>query len=164
LVHVQIDPKTPLHWSPAMRARAASAVLAYARSPALEALQVDFEVRASQRTVLLDLLRDVRAGLPPHVRLSMTALASWCETETWLTNAPVDEVVPMLFRMGPGGAALKAKLAAGGDFALPRCRSAIGVSMDAPLARIPAGRRLYVFNPHSWTAAELTAVAKRPLS
>ena len=164
MVHVQIDPRRPLKWSPPLRARTASAVLAYAKAPGIEAVQVDFEVRASQRPVLMDVLHDVRAGLPPGVRLSMTALASWCETETWLSDAPVDEVVPMVFRMGPGGAALKAKLAAGGDFAQGRCRDAIGVSLDAPLARIPPGRRLYVFNPHSWTAAEIAAVLTRHAS
>jgi hypothetical protein len=164
MVHVQIDPHRPLQWSPTLRARTASAVLAYAKAPGVEAVQVDFEVRASRRPVLLDVLRDVRAGLPPGVRLSMTALASWCETETWLDQAPVDEVVPMVFRMGPGGAALKAKLAAGGDFVLPRCRDAIGVSLDTPLPRIPADRRLYLFNPHSWTPAEIAAVLTRHAS
>ena len=164
MVHVQIDPHRPLQWSPALRERTASAVLAYAKAPGVAAVQVDFEVRASQRPVLLDVLRAVRAGLPPGVRLSMTALASWCETETWLADAPVDEVVPMVFRMGPGGAALKAKLAAGGDFAQARCHDAIGVSLDTPLARIPAGRRVYVFNPHSWTPADLAAVVTRHAS
>lgn len=164
MVHIQIDTKARLQWSPELRARTAAAVLAYARTPNVDAVQVDFEVRASQRPVLLDVLHDVRGGLPPGVRLSMTALASWCETETWLGDAPVDEVVPMVFRMGPGGAALKAKLAAGGDFALPRCRRAIGVSLDAPLAHIPPDRRLYLFNPRSWTPADIAAALTRQVS
>jgi hypothetical protein len=47
--------------------------------------------------VLLDVLRAVRATLPAGRELSMTALASWYDTERWLGAAPVDEVVPMLF-------------------------------------------------------------------
>ncbi len=46
----------------ALRARAAAAVLAYAGGPGVTAVQIDFEVRASQRPVLLDVLRDVRAA------------------------------------------------------------------------------------------------------
>ena len=61
------------------------------RSPTttLVHVQIDFEVRASERQVLLDVLHDVRQGLPPGTFLSMTALASWCDTETWLDAAPV---------------------------------------------------------------------------
>jgi hypothetical protein len=161
VVHVQIDPAEPLVWTPALRARTAAAVLGFARTPGFAAVQVDFEVRESQRQVLLDLVHDVRAGLPRTTPLSINALASWCETETWVGAADADEIVPMVFRMGPEGERLKARLAAGGDFANPRCRTAIGISTDTPLAAIPAGRRVYVFNPHSWTAADIAAVLKR---
>jgi hypothetical protein len=159
LVHVQIDHSRPLAWTPDQRRQAAQAVLAFGETPGADGLQVDFEVRRSERGVLLDLLSDVRRGLPKDKRLSMTALASWCETETWLNQAPVDEIAPMLFRMGPGGLPLKAKLEAGGDFANPRCRTALAVSTDTPLAHAPAdGRRIYLFDPHSWTQLDYTAL------
>jgi hypothetical protein len=160
VVHVQIDPAQPFTWTPALRARTAQTVLAYARTPGFQAVQIDFEVKESQRQVLLDLVQDVRAGLPATTPLSMNALVSWCETETWVSAAQVDEIVPMVFRMGAPGERLKARLAAGGDFANPRCRAAIGISTDTPLARIPGGRRVYVFNPHSWTPADIAAVAR----
>jgi hypothetical protein len=161
VVHVQIDPRRRLVWSPRQRAEAAQAVLALARQPWARRVQVDFEVRRSQRQVLLDLLGDVRAGLPRGMPLSMTAIASWCETETWLNRAPVDEIVPMLFRMGSGGVGLRAKLAAGGDFALPACRSAYAVSTDERLVRAPAGRRIYLFSPRSWTAQSFETLRRR---
>ncbi|HLK24306.1 MAG TPA: hypothetical protein VKT30_06580 [Caulobacteraceae bacterium] len=160
VVHVQIDASRPLHWTPALRARTAAAVLAYARRPGFSEMQIDFEVPASDRQALIDLAHDVRAGLPAGEPLSMNALASWCETENWVDQAPVDEIVPMVFRLGAGGAKLKAKLEAGGDFADPRCRSAIGVSTDTPLARFPRDRRVYVFSPHSWTPAAIAGVVK----
>jgi hypothetical protein len=159
VVHVQIDHGRPLAWTPDQRREAAQAVLALGQVAGADRLQVDFEVRRSERRVLLDLLSDVRRGLPKDKPLSMTALASWCETETWLDAAPVDEITPMLFRMGPGGRALKAKLEAGGDFANPRCRSALAVSTDAPLTHAPSdGRRLYLFDPHSWTEPDYAAL------
>ncbi len=159
MVHVQIDHGRPLAWTSAQRREAAQSVLAFGQAAGADVLQVDFEVRQSERSVLLDLLSDVRRGLPKDKRLSMTALASWCETETWLSSAPVDEIVPMLFRMGPGGEPLKARLEAGGDFANPRCRSALAVSTDAPLTRTPGdGRRLYLFDPHSWTRSDYAAL------
>jgi hypothetical protein len=146
LVHVQIDRARPLLWTPTLRARR---------------VQLDFEVRASERAVLLDVLRDLRRALPRGTLLSMTALASWCDTEGWLDTAPVDEIVPMLFRMGREGEALKYRLAAGGDFRNPRCRAAFAVSTDSPIVRAPPGRRVYMFNPRSWTAADLETAQAR---
>jgi hypothetical protein len=152
LVHVQIDPSRPVQWTPALRQRVAAAVLHYATAIPARRVQLDFEVRASERQILLDLLADLRRGLPRGTFLSMTALASWCDGEAWLDAAPVDEIVPMLFRMR-GGEGLKNRLAAGGDFRNPRCRAALGVASDAAIARAPPGRRVYLFSPASWTAA-----------
>jgi hypothetical protein len=161
VVHVQIEGRAPLAWTRDQRRDAARAVLAFGHQPWAKRVQVDFEVRRSQRQVLLDLLSDVRAGLPRGVPLSMTALASWCETEDWLGAAPVDEIVPMLFRMGPQGEGVKTSLAAGRDFANPRCRSAVAMSADTPLPRLPAGRRIYLFSPRSWSARDFLTVRRR---
>ena len=154
LVHVQIDHERPLEWTQLLRARVSAAILHHASAIPARRVQIDFEVRASERQVLLDVLHDVRRGLPKGTSLSMTALASWCDTEGWLERAPVDEIVPMLFRMTVGGDALRKRLAAGGDFRNPRCRTALGVASDSPIARAPPGRRVYLFNPRSWTASD----------
>jgi hypothetical protein len=160
MVHVEINRRRPLVWSPVLRAQISGAILHYATAIPARRVQLDFEVRASERQVLLDVLGDVRRGLPRGTQLSMTALASWCDTETWLSQAPVDEIVPMLFRMDKDGEVLKSRLAAGGDFRNPRCRTALGIATDTPIARAPQGRRVYLFNPRSWTEADFE-VARR---
>ncbi|MEA3051626.1 MAG: hypothetical protein QOG72_529 [Sphingomonadales bacterium] len=160
LVHVQIDHDRPLRWTPLLRARASAAILHYAAAIPARRVQIDFEVRASERPVLLDIIGDVRRGLPPGRLLSMTALASWCDTEGWLERAPVDEIVPMLFRMLEGGEAIEKRLAAGGDFRNPRCRAALGIATDSPIARAPPGRRVYLFNPRSWTQGDFDKVRR----
>lgn len=161
LVHVEIAPGRPLAWTPALRARAGAAILHYAQAIPARRVQLDFEVRASERQILLDVLADLRRALPRGTLLSMTALASWCDGETWLDAAPVDEIVPMLFRMRPAGEAIKNRLAAGGDFRNPRCRGALGIATDSHIVRAPPGRRVYLFNPRSWTAAEFAAARER---
>ena len=155
VVHIELDQSRRLEWSQALADQVVGAAVLLTRGAAQ--VQVDMEVRTSQRGALLDVLRGVRAGLPFGTTLSMTALASWCEDETWLDAAPVDEVVPMLFRMGHGGNRLRTKLAAGGDFTHRRCRTALGISMDTPTV-VPPGRRVYVFNPRPWDAAAISAL------
>lgn len=157
VVHIEIDQTEPLQWTDRLRTQVIGAALSYASG--YRAVQIDMEVRRSQRGALLDVLAGMRVGLGRQTSLSMTALASWCETEHWLADAPVDEIVPMLFRMGRKASRLRDKLAAGGDFNEPRCRSAVGVSIDSPIS-IPSGRRIYIFNPRPWDAAALSALAR----
>jgi len=158
VAHIQIDRRRPPVWSPALRDELAEAVARLTAPAHASRVQIDFEVRASERAMLLELVAAVRRRLPPGTALSMTALASWCETEDWLGAAQADEIVPMLFRMGPGGAGLLQALAGGGDFAQPACRTALAVAADHPPGRAPAGRRVYLFNPKSWTAARFAQV------
>jgi hypothetical protein len=158
VVHVEIDRREPLVWSPSQREAAIARILELADNPRFDEIQIDFEVRASERQALLDVLRAVRATLPAGRELSMTALASWCDTERWLGAAPVEEVVPMLFRMGPAGENLKRRLAEGGDFGDRNCRSSIGVAVDTPLYGLPPLRRVYIFNPHSWNREALDVI------
>lgn len=157
VVHIQIDERRPVRWSPALRRRVVAATLHYATLRSIQRVQIDFEVPASERPILIDVLTDVRHALPPNTLLSMTALASWCDGERWLDAAPVDEIVPMVFRMGRSASVIKRRLANGGDFADRRCRTAIGIATDEPIERAPPGRRVYVFDPTSWTVSRFTA-------
>ena len=155
VVHIELDQGRPLEWSQLLADQVVGAALAFTHGASH--VQVDMEVRTSQRGALLDVLRGVRAGLPAGSTLSMTALASWCDSETWLDAAPVDEIVPMLFRMGSGGQRLRAKLAGGGDFTHHRCRDAVGIATDTPTV-VPPGRRVYSFNPRPWDAAAIAVL------
>jgi hypothetical protein len=115
-------------------------------------VQVDFDARASERPLYERLLHAVRERLPAALPLSMTALASWCQGDDWLSGLPIDEAVPMLFRMGPVNEPFRI-IASSRYAAAPACQRAVGVSLDESLIVRPGGRRLYVFNPRSWTAA-----------
>jgi hypothetical protein len=118
------------------------------------AVQIDYDATASERPFYRRLLAAVRKRLPAAVPLSITALASWCAGDRWLRDLPVDEVVPMLFRMGPGEGRFTA-LAQRPEAAAPECRGAIGTALDEPLAVRRGARRHYVFNAEPWTASTL---------
>ena len=160
VVHVQIEGREPLIWSSALSARVAASIVRLGGVIGIERLQIDFEVTQSNRRVLLDVLRDVRAALPPGVSFSMTALTSWCLGETWLDNAPVDEVVPMLFRMGRTGESITQRISEG-QALQPVCRSAAAVATDTLAPRLLQVRRVYLFNPRSWTQADFAVARER---
>ena len=154
VARIEIDYQSPPSFSSAQRAEAARtlAALALAASPAI---QIDFDATASQRAFYRDLLADVRARLPSSTRLSITALASWCVDDNWIAGLPVDEIVPMLYRMGRDGPHIIAYLRDGGDFSPARARTSIGISTDYPAAGLAHGKRLYLFSPHRWTRTEV---------
>ncbi len=115
------------------------------------ALQLDYDAKASERDFYRGLLQDLHRVLPSSMPLSMTALASWCEGDDWLSGLPVNEAVPMLFRMGAEPYRPGDELLAG------KCQSSVGISTDEPLAEIPRGRRVYIFHPRSWSREEFRA-------
>jgi len=117
--------------------------------------QLDFDARASERPFYRALLHDVRAALPSGTRLSMTALASWCLYDDWLAGLPVDEIVPMVFRMGTDTGPVRDGLERRGDFLSPHCRQSVGFVTDEPVPALPSGRRVYWFNPRSWSAQDV---------
>lgn len=126
------------------------------------AIQVDFDAAVSERDFYRELLEGLRQKLPDHVPLSMTALASFCLGDRWLEDLPVDEAVPMIFRMGEDDQSIKRYLAKGNDFAEPLCRKSYGIATDEPLtAKIDRARRVYVFNTRAWTQDDLVALSER---
>ena len=124
--------------------------------PNVVMVQVDFDATTSERAFYRELLTQLRHKLPTSTPLSITALASWCKGDSWLEDLPVDEAVPMLFRMGIEQKQFLSGLAAGESFTSRLCRSSAGVSTDEPLTQLPRVQRLYVFNPRVWSPDAFT--------
>lgn len=119
--------------------------------PNVVMVQVDFDATTTERAFYRDLLAELRRKLPQSTLLSITALASWCKGDNWLDDLPIDEAVPMLFRMGVERNQFLSQLAAGARFNAKPCQASAGVSTDEPVAQLPPIQRLYVFNPESWS-------------
>ncbi len=128
----------------------------------VNAIQIDFDAVISERKFYRQLLSDLRNVLPDNVPLSMTALASFCVGDRWLTDLPVDEAVPMVFRMGTDSDSIKTFLTNGSDFRDGLCRRSYGVSLDEPVTTtFEKQRRVYVFNAKSWTPNDVSAIEER---
>jgi hypothetical protein len=142
------------------RATLVQQLLVSAHEPGIAALQVDFDATRSQRQFYRDLLFDLRHQMPASLPLSITALASWCSWDDWLKDLPIDEAVPMLFRMEPDRRRAPADL---DEFRLrdPLCRFSAGVSTTEPWPSDLAGKRVYVFPDKGWRADSPASVERR---
>jgi hypothetical protein len=134
--------------------RTAAAIAEVSTLAGIQALQVDFDAAVSQRAFYRQVLQRLRRQLPASMPLSITALASWCVFDDWLAGLPVDEVVPMVFRMGADQHRVRRYLAEN-DFRPAACRHSLGLSTDEPTPPVRPGRRLYIFHPQPWRPAAM---------
>jgi hypothetical protein len=123
-----------------------------ANIPNVVAVQVDFDATRSEREFYQSAIFRLRKQLPASIPLSITALASWCSGDDWLSVLPIDEAVPMLFRMGIDRRQILSRLEAGERFNSRPCKVSAGVSVDEPVAIDLRNERLYIFSPQAWTA------------
>jgi hypothetical protein len=144
------------------RRKVVERVLQTLKLPQVLAVQVDFDAVTSERRFYRELLEQLRHDIPDKVPLSMTALASFCVGDPWLKDMPVDEAVPMVFRMGTDSQPIKNLLAKGGDFTGDLCRRSYGVALDEPVSTsFQTPRRVYVFNARAWSQSSVAEVAER---
>ena len=126
----------------------------------ISAIQIDFDAAVSERDFYRRLLAAVRAKLPAQMPLSITALASFCLGDRWFEDLPVDEAIPMIFRMGADDQTIKGFLSNGHDFAEPLCRQSYGIAIDEPVAiKFRSERRIYLFNNRAWTIGDNAKIA-----
>lgn len=119
--------------------------------PDVKAVQIDFDATVSERSFYRTLMNTLRQKLPPGTPLTMTSLASWCTGDAWFGDFPVDEAVPMAFRMGADAENVRNYLRRGTDWREPLCRLSYGIALDEPpLENLKAGRRIFYFSSEPW--------------
>jgi len=156
VLHVESDERSPDAWD-AAQVDAIVAAFARHRDEALRGpglLQLDFEAPRRQRPAYIALVHRLRQSLPPSLRLGVTVLAHWCTEGRWLDELPVDEVVPMLYRLGPQAAAWRARWNDPDAPMAAACRGpALGFATNDPPASALLARtaRPYFFDDSAWS-------------
>lgn len=109
-----------------------------------EVIQLDFEVYNSQRDFYKDLIRSIKEE-NPNLKLSVTALASWCARDAWLKDISVTEIVPMLFDPSHKNGDAR--------HALPQasnCKTAVGIATYETYRSFPRAKTYYIFSNRAW--------------
>lgn len=154
VIHVEIDPARPFAGNATQIDGLREVVLDVARRGDSTWVQLDFEVKRSQREFWRAAVQEIKMTLPVGVKLSVTALASWCYEDRWLGDVPVDEIVPMYFRLKQARQAYLLRSAYG--VSEPLCATAYGVADDEPIWSVTLPGRRYVFlGRHSQLVANL---------
>ncbi|MEJ7576707.1 MAG: hypothetical protein WKF74_06860 [Pyrinomonadaceae bacterium] len=163
VTRIETDRRAKPSLSVAQQKETVRVILESINRPGVAAVQIDFDAKDSEREFYRELLFELRRRLPSSLPLTITTLASRCASDEWLKNLPIDEAVPMIFRMGADAQQVRGLLASGEDFKSPACRSSVGISTDEPLpsnSSIFKNRRTYVFNPRSWSPEAFARIAQ----
>lgn len=132
------------------------------RLPRVTGLQIDFDARVSERPLYRSIVARLRAN-HPDTFLSVTALASWCEGDGWIDSLHADEVVPMVFAMGPEGRVIRRSLEEHEQFQQRECRGAMGVAPREGLPALGEATRVYAFSYARWTEDDVSFLERRAL-
>ena len=156
VVRIEVDRASPPTLSARQTERVARALDGVSH-PGRE-LQIDFDATVSQRPFYRALLTELRSLRGHHERISITALASWCFGDPWIADLPVDDAIPMLFRLGVDETEIRRRLARGEPFRASLCQQSLGIATDEPISPPRSASqnalRVFVFHPSSWTAGD----------
>ena len=161
VVHVTLDNLAPSPVDDAQQQAIAHALEHAAAHSRSGWVQLDFEARRSQREAYVALLRRLQPLRASGVRLSATALASWCMSDPWMPAGLVDEIVPMYFRMGAESARIRQQLEATGAATVPACRDAAGLLLGETWPALGSVKRRYVFHTNAWKNEDFERIGNR---
>ncbi len=122
-------------------------------------LQIDFDAVPRQQKFYQELLRELRKELGAHAIISITALASWCTNDRWITNAnlPINYVVPMFFSLDTNKIRRNRFIKSfDSQHLAPYCQGPIGLTTnkdwDVP---ITTQKPIFIYNTGSWAKDSL---------
>ena len=123
--------------------------------PNVKAVQIDFDALASERIFYRNIINELKKQLPQNTPLTITALASWCVSDAWFSDFPIDEAVPMAFEMGADDKGIRDFLIHENDWREPLCRGSYGIAVDEPLkVNFKPNRRFFYFKSRAWEKAD----------
>jgi hypothetical protein len=160
VARIESDRRDPPELSSEQLLKIASELNKLAYINGVIAIQIDFDAVLSERDFYRQLILKLHDTLPDSTALTITALASWCIYDDWISDLPIDEAVPMLFRMSVDRKQIIAYLKAGNDFRPSMCKSSLGISLDEPIPFLSSGKRIYIFNPISWSKSAFEKILK----
>lgn len=160
VTRIESDPNEKPSLNSTQLSEVVQAIASSASLSGVVSVQLDFDATTSERTFYRSLLFDLRKQLPESTSLSITALASWCQGDNWLEDLPIDEAVPMLFRMGVERHQILSRVASGEVFRSSKCRNSAGISTDEPFRNHPQVQRVYIFHPTSWQRSAVESVLR----
>lgn len=127
------------------------------RRGVVSGIQIDYDARLNEREFYRAFMKDLRRKMPKQLKLSMTALASWCLQDDWLACMPADEVVPMVFSMGVDQKRVLTIMKER-RLKVPFGPKSVGLRIDEPLSFQQVARdsdkyeRIYLFSSKGWNA------------
>jgi hypothetical protein len=167
VVRIETDQRFTAHSKDRMLLHAAVAdLLRISQQQGIAALQIDFDAKKSEHAFYRHLLTDLRQQMPPTLPLDITALVSWCSTDDWIGDLPVNAAIPMFFRMEPDRSRLRLSEAPEYRLHEALCSGSVGVSTTEAWPPDAAEKRIFIFADRGWAKdmATLRLISSTPTS
>ena len=122
----------------------------------IKGIQIDFDARPSERKFYKAVLTKLRAEIPREMTLSITVPVSACFGDSWIKDLPIDEAVPMSFRVSDDEGKIGARLSRLKSITQPLCKKSIGYSFKGSFkVQFSRDRTNYYFASQPWRSEDL---------
>lgn len=127
---------------------AVASIVSVSRQPGIAALQIDFDARKSERAFYRHPLAELRQQMPLTLPLDNTALVSWCSTDDWISDLPINAAHRIRIESRTDVAC--AECCPKYQLHEPLCASSVGVFTTEPWPQNVAGKLILLFADRGW--------------
>lgn len=124
-------------------------ITAYEYRFKLDAIQLDFDAKLSERKFYDLLLKKLRSRLQTKTKLSITAIASWF-TDRWWKDSSVDEIVFMFYPLRASEVNFYKNLLRNPSYFKAKPKISVAFSVQDPMERPAKAHRVFWFNHQGW--------------
>ncbi len=142
--------------------KAVASIVKICSQDKISGCQIDFDARDSEINFYKELIFKTKKLLPKSIPLTITAFVSWCHLGSWLEDLPIEEAVPMFFRLGVDENLIRNNLVGESFMKAKKCQKSIGISIDEPLPQTQylKNRKIYIFNQNPWRSEDFSDIIK----
>ena len=122
-------------------------------------IQLDFDARKSQRDSYKELIDSLKKQMP-SLKISITALASWCVDDGWIEELDIEYAVPMLYRMGEDTNKIMHSFSFDLAWPVKKCQRNVAFEVQRMFVKPKRNAKVFLFNNKAWSEKDWLKLKK----
>ncbi len=122
-------------------------------------IQLDFDAKKSQRSAYKELIDSLKKQMP-NLKISITALASWCVDDGWIETLDIEYAVPMLYRMGDDAHKIMHSFSSTLAWPVKKCQNNVAFEVQGTFIKPTRNAKVFLFNNKAWSEKDWLKLKK----
>jgi hypothetical protein len=96
----------------------------------------------------------------PNLKVSITALASWCVDDGWIETLDIEYAVPMLYRMGDDAHKIMHSFSSTLAWPVKKCQNNVAFEVQGTFIKPTRNAKVFLFNNKAWSEKDWLKLKK----